>query len=174
MKNTLVVTFSGLDQAGLVERLSTVVTSGGGNWERSRMTRLAGRFAGVLEVTVDAASVDALRSALSKLAGLTVQTDLVASPEGERQGKALFLQLTGQDRPGIVKELSAALASRGINIDELETDSESAPMSGEPLFHCSAHLHVPTGTRIQDLRQALEAVSQDLMVDIELEEGGQS
>ena len=49
---TLVLTLIGPDRAGLVEAVAAVVADHGGNWLESRMSRLAGQFAGILEVEV--------------------------------------------------------------------------------------------------------------------------
>ena len=45
---SLVVTVIGKDRPGLVESVSAVVEEHGGSWVESRMSRLAGEFAGIL------------------------------------------------------------------------------------------------------------------------------
>ena len=54
-----------------------------------------------------------------------------------------MLEIVGQDRPGIVREISHALASFGINVEELQTECASAAMSGETLFKARARLSLP-------------------------------
>ena len=58
---TLVLTLIGDDRAGLVNAVAEVVARHGGNWERSQMAELAGKFAGIVLVTVPDDSVDAAR-----------------------------------------------------------------------------------------------------------------
>jgi glycine cleavage system regulatory protein len=60
------------------------------------------------------------------------------------------------------------LAARGVNVEELHTEVESAPMSGEPLFRMNAVLRGPASLRREDLRGALEGLAGELMVDLEL------
>ncbi|HEY0985395.1 MAG TPA: ACT domain-containing protein, partial [Kofleriaceae bacterium] len=60
MRNTLVLTVLAPDRTGLVELLAQRIAAAGGNWEESRMARLAGQFAGILLVTCDAARSDDL------------------------------------------------------------------------------------------------------------------
>ena len=174
MATSLVLTVIGQDQPGLVEALSNTVASHGGSWENSRMARLAGYFAGILEVRVPAERSAELFKALHGLErrGLKVQVEdspqQAAGPASS--APALELQLVGQDRPGIVREVSAALASAGVNVLELETECRSAPMSGEMLFHARASLEQPIATPLEGLRETLEKIAADLMVDLSLDE----
>jgi glycine cleavage system regulatory protein len=57
---TLVLTVIGDDRSGLVSALSGVIADHGGSWERSQMARLAGKFAGIVVVSVPDAGADAL------------------------------------------------------------------------------------------------------------------
>ncbi|MCI0570388.1 MAG: ACT domain-containing protein [Myxococcaceae bacterium] len=170
MKTSLVITFTGSDRPGIVSALSQVVASHGGNWERSRMARLAGRFAGILQVSVDADHADPLASELERVAGLTVLVDRNPPSELAVSQRRLRLELTGADRPGIVREVTSALARRGVNIEELSTESVSAPMSGEALFKATADLRCSSQLDCDTLREDVERLSDDLMVDISLEE----
>jgi len=135
------------------------------------MAHLAGQFAGILHVTIDPQAADDLKAALEQLAGeslsVTIARDDVA-PVVPSPGLALKLDLIGQDRPGIVREISRALAARGVNVEELATECESAPWSGETLFKAQATLQAPADTDLDTLRQDLEAIAQDLMVEISL------
>src|SRR5207249_3231272 len=85
-------------------------------------------------------------------------------------GRTLKLELVGQDRPGIVRDISRALAELGISIQELETELSSAAMSGEHLFNAKAVLVVPPDVRTAQLRTVLEALANELMVDVALAE----
>jgi glycine cleavage system regulatory protein len=178
MRNTLVLTILAPDRTGLVELLAERIAAAGGNWEESRMARLAGQFAGILLVTCDAGRCDELAAAVRALdtAGLQVTArvspDAAAGDAGDprgTRGTRLRLGLTGGDRPGIVRDVSRVLAERGVNVEELESEVTSAPMSGEPLFTARARLHVPPGVAITDLRAGLEALAGGLMVDLATE-----
>jgi glycine cleavage system regulatory protein len=78
------------------------------------------------------------------------------------------LEIVGQDRPGIVREISGALASHGVNVEELQTECASAAMSGETLFKARAKLSIPAACNIEDLRRELEKIAEDLIVEISL------
>ena len=170
MTESLVLTLIGDDRPGLVEALSRVVARYGGNWEQSRMSRLGGKFAGILLVSAPREHADELARALGQLAteGLRVVVERSVRPALSGEEHLLALELVGQDRPGIVRQISEALASRGVNVEELVTGCSSAPMSGELLFCARARLRVPPSTEVGELRRALEALANDLMVDLTL------
>jgi glycine cleavage system regulatory protein len=168
---TLVLTVIGDDRSGLVEALSSVIARHGGNWERSRMAELAGKFAGIVLVSVPDESSDALVAELAPLSGdglLDITVERGAG--GDHHERPVFLlSLLGNDQPGIVHEVSAALASRGVSISDLRTETRAAPMAGGVLFEAEATLEAPPGMSGHELREVLEQLAGALMVDIELE-----
>jgi glycine cleavage system regulatory protein len=83
----------------------------------------------------------------------------------------LSLELVGADHPGIVAEISRALAAQRIGIEELMTDVREAPMAGGMLFEAHAVLEAPPATSVHDLRSTLEALADELMVEITLSDG---
>ena len=170
----LVVTVIGDDRPGLVDALAGVVAEHRGSWERSSMSRLGSKFAGIVEVTIDDGRVDELDRALDGLrAGgllhVTVERSAAAIPESP---VGLELRLVGQDRPGIVHEIAHALAEHQVSIDELHTATSSAPMSAEPLFEARALLRAPADLDHEQLGAALESIAHELMVEIELSPDG--
>ncbi len=169
---TVVFTFIGSDRPGLVQMLSDAVARCGGNWLESRMSTLAGQFAGIVEVAVDAGQVAQLRDGLQSLAdrGLTV---VVADSGGicdESATRRLRLSIIGPDRPGIVREVSGALAAHQINVLEMDTSLTSAPMSAEPLFEAMAEIRVPKSLNLEELNSRLDEIADALTIDIDLEE----
>jgi glycine cleavage system regulatory protein len=169
MTTSLVLTVIGRDRPGLVSALSDKAAACGANWLESRMARLAGQFAGIVHVQVADEQVEALVAAMRGLdaAGLRVDVTPAASP-GPAAGRVLALELVGQDKPGIVRDVSRALAERGVGIEEFESEVASGAMSGEALFRARARLRVPDSVSADELRRAMEALANELMVDLEL------
>jgi glycine cleavage system regulatory protein len=169
---TLVLTVIGDDRPGLVSALSVRLNGQGASWQRSQMSRLAGKFAGIVEVVVPAGKVDGLVADLESLAdqGLAVTIERTSTPL-ETVTHRLSLELVGTDRPGIVAEISALLSARQISIEELATSVTHAPMAGGMLFEAHAVLAAPTSGDQTELRAALEALADELMVDVALEDG---
>lgn len=170
MSSSLVVTIVGPDRPGIVSALSEVAQRFGANWAGSRMASLAGQFAGIVHLEVAEGEAASLADALRALASSGLQV-VVAHGEEEKPPapkRRIRLELVGHDRPGIVRELSGALARRGVSIEELASTIVSAPMSGERLFRFEALLSVPAGVADHELRHELEALANELMVDIDV------
>ncbi|MDX2087633.1 MAG: ACT domain-containing protein [Kofleriaceae bacterium] len=171
MRDTLVLTILGNDRTGLVEALAAEIAKVGGNWEESRMARLAGQFAGILLVTVEGTKTDQLVASLRALdaSGLQITMRHAAHPTVSAN-KHVTLEVTGQDRPGIVRDLARVLAERSVNVEQLESQVASAPMSGEAMFTARIRASVPAGVELADLRRRLEALAGELMVDLSTED----
>lgn len=165
----LVLTLIGPDRPGLVESVAKRVADHGGNWLESRMAHLAGQFAGILRIEVPPDRAEALRAALAELEseGLRVAAESGARPE-DADLRAMELELLGQDHPGIVRKVSEILLGHGVNIEELTTDHVSAPMAGGVLFSAKARLKVPATADADRLREDVEKIADDLMVDLKL------
>jgi glycine cleavage system regulatory protein len=166
----IVVTLIGPDRPGLVEAVAATVAAHGGNWLEGRMAQLAGKFAGILRVEVAPARAAELAAALGGLEknGLRLITEIGGAEVGAATFRAMEVELLGLDRPGLVREVSAVLAARGINVEELATDVYSAPMTAESMFRASARVRMPASVDEHELRQSLERLAGDLMVEIRL------
>jgi glycine cleavage system regulatory protein len=151
--STFILTVIGDDRPGLVSALSAPINAHGASWERSQMSRLAGKFAGIVLVAVADEKLDALVADLTAL---------------DAQGLHVAIERTAKPHPGIVAEISASLATRQVSIEELITDVRDAPMSGGTLFEARAVLNAPPSTSTDDLRSMLEGLAHELMVEIRL------
>jgi glycine cleavage system regulatory protein len=170
MKESMVITLVAKDRPGLVETCAAVVNEHGGNWEESRMIRLAGEFAGLVHVQVPSDRADDLEKALGALDEISVTVARTVPGPSSNDAYFLKLEVVGHDHPGIVRRLSEAMADRQVSIEELETELVSAPMSGDTLFRAIARLRAPKSTGLEELTESLEQIAADLMVDITLEE----
>ena len=175
MQNHLVITVIADDRPGIVERLAEIITSHQGNWLESSLSRLAGKFAGIVSITLADDQLAALQTAFKQLAneGIRITTEIAAETPSDDlpiTGSPLLLTLTGNDRPGIVKEISTRLAKLKVNVEELQTHCESAPMTGELLFNLRATLTLPETVTRDQVRDSLEDLSNDLVVEIEDQE----
>ena len=169
MKTYLVITVLGNDRPGLVSSLANLVAEHGGSWLESRMARLAGQFAGIARLECPPENADLLIRELQgpSTSGLTVIAvrEEAAEPTPLR---TLIVDVVGNDRPGILRELTAAVASAGGNIEELTTGLESAPMSGHPMFRAHGVISVPENTETAAITVAIESLGGDLTVDLSI------
>jgi glycine cleavage system regulatory protein len=166
-----VLTLIGPDRPGIVDSVSEVVVANGGNWLESRMAHLAGKFAGVLRVEVPEEQAAALEVALGRLetTGLKIIVERSLAAHGPRP-HTLEIELIGIDRPGLVHEISTLLAAQHINVEELATDRPVAAHSGDRMFHAQIRVIVPESASAPEVRQSLERLADDLMVEIRLAE----
>lgn len=173
--NSLVLTVIGVDRPGLVESLSKVVADHGGNWLESRMAHLAGQFAGILHLDVAQAKEESLIAALRNLdeQGMHVVVQTSIDEPAVPTVEPVLLELMGNDRTGIVHEITQELRRANVNVEQFDTECVNAPMSGGRLFQVRAKLHLPPNLTVGALREQLERIAHDLIVDISLHrEGG--
>jgi glycine cleavage system regulatory protein len=178
MNHLLALTVITNDRPGVVEMLAATIKQNHGNWLESSMSHLAGKFAGILLVSVADHDREALMDALDSLAssGLRITIENAAFEPGhvcykhssQKPGRSISISVTSNDRPGIVGEISKILAGQSVNVEELSTYCDNAAMSGEPLFHLQASLDLPDELSLEDLQVSLEDLSDDLIVEFDL------
>lgn len=171
---TLVLTAIGDDRPGLAAALAAAVDEHGGSWVDSQLALLGGKFAGIVVVDLPAEEVGAFQAALPSLAdqvGLAVEATSGSVAEGEETatGAPLHLSLVGQDRTGMVREVTAALSAAGATIDGLRSWTRETPEGGGMLFEAEAEVRLPVGADEEQVREALETIAAELMVDLELD-----
>lgn len=169
MNVCLVLTVLGPDRPGVVKQLASLVRAHEGNWLESRMCRLGGEFAGILRCQLAASRRPDFEVALHAWAD--GEFAVVVKPDAGHvfpNGSEATLELVGQDRPGIVEQIAAAVSRYDVNLEELETECSSAPMSGESLFRAQARVWIPDGCDLPALQAELERIAADLQVDLAL------
>jgi glycine cleavage system regulatory protein/folate-dependent phosphoribosylglycinamide formyltransferase PurN len=169
---SLVVSIIGPDRPGIVSLVAERAQRYGANWAASRMTRMAGDFAGMVHLEVPRAQADALESTLRALEanGLRVtvaRSDAATVPSALR---SVELELVGEDRIGIVSSVTRILAERGVSIENIHTETVRSGISGKQTFKIGAHLLAPATVDIEALRLELGALASEMMVDIALDE----
>jgi len=169
MSHTLILTVCALDRPGIMSRISGIINDSGGNWLESRMARLGGQFAGIVRVDCEnEPSADALEKALAGLCAEGIQVD--CHTEGDISelpfSRCLKIDICGNDRAGIVSQLTMAISQMGANVEELNTSIESAAMTGHSVFHASGTVCLPATTGDDELVAMIENFSDDLNVEI--------
>ena len=138
MTACLIVSAMADDRPGLVESLSSAIKDNNGNWLESRMAHMAGKFAGIVRIQVPASHQESLKAALNGLAdqGWTISIEDINEQATTESGQKLSVSIVGNDRPGIVQEVSAV-----------------------------AKVLMPSGIDADDVIDRLENISNDLMVE---------
>jgi glycine cleavage system transcriptional repressor len=151
--NYLVITASGADKLGIVERVAGRIADCGGNIEESRMAVLEGQFALIMLISGSWHALSKLEGQMSSLGeqlGLTILHE--RTPKRARAEPAITytVEVVAMDQPGIVRSLAAFFARNSINIEEVQTNSYPAPNSSARLISVvmtvgiHAKVHIPT------------------------------
>ena len=170
MRSQLVLTLIGRDRPGLVERFPRRSRRHGGNWEESRMAHLAGKFAGILRVSVPANAASSLAQALSGLEreGLRI---LVESTEPRRKSPAVACDSSWSAT--IAPASCATSRARSPRAASTSTNCTHAARTRRwAVVRCSGRTHCCARRRrfaIDDLRAQLEGLADDLMVELSLD-----
>jgi glycine cleavage system regulatory protein len=158
----------GDDRPGLTRSLADAIVEAEGNWLESHFTALGGKYVGSVLVELPHDKLARLEDAAGRMDASGFHVSIVPTAAGQTfEGQALTFELVGKDRPGIVREVSTALAELGVSIHDLETGTEEGAMFGGTLFRAKASVIVPQGTPLKDVRHALEEISGEIIVDFE-------
>jgi glycine cleavage system regulatory protein len=162
----LILTVIGRDKLGLVEIISNALVEHHANWLVSNLSHLSGYFAGVVEIEVAADNIQALTSALTNIKELKIDIH-DATGEELPAGQEIEFVITGNDRKGIVQELSSIITHKGGSIIQFTSRCQTAPNWGGGLFHAVAKVYLPTGMNADVIVDALENLASDIIVDLD-------
>ena len=167
---SMILSVIGSDRPGLTQALAAAVLSAGGNWLESHLSRLGGLYVGSVLVELEADRLEVLRAAVQAVdvQGLEVRIAPALDASSAPGGEEVLFSLVGQDRLGIVHQVTAVLSGINVNIEAFDTHITAEPHSGAPLFHLDARLRLPAALTAHDVQTALEAISAEIMVDISL------
>lgn len=166
MTQSVILTVVGSDRPGLTRAIADAVFAAGGNWLESHLSRLGGKYVGSVLVELPADRLGELEAAARAIDAVGLDVAIVPSASGsDRTGQPFAIEIVGQDRPGIVREVTTVLAGLDVNIEDFTTAIEDSAWSGAPLFRGKARLLVPAGVSTDQVREALERISGEIMVD---------
>lgn len=181
MSQELVVTAVGPDRPGIASDFTGHVHAAGANLGDSRMMNLRGHFALIALVEGSADVLESLKRRLREsAASLALTFEFSAAPDGAaparssreaeaRKGVPFRLKTYSMDQPGIVHKVTTFLREQHINVEELETELESAPFMGAPVFTMEIVMLIPQSTNVKTLRRSLEELGDTLNCDIDLD-----
>jgi glycine cleavage system transcriptional repressor len=159
----------GADRPGIVAGVSDVLVTLGCNLEDSTMTNLQGHFAVMLVVAApDDVTAEALEDALGEVADrfelvVAVRPLAVVPAPGGTSGSTpepWTIAVHGADRPGIVRDVTRALAATGGNVVDLSTHLVGD--ADAPVYVMTLSVTLPAGPAGEDaaerIRQAAAAL----------------
>ncbi len=170
MKKILVLSFIGDDRPGLISDISELIAEYKGNWMESRLAQLAGKFAGIIQISVPEKNIDGLHAALTHMSGDKLSWLMEPCEQASTAmpySRRLTVDLVGNDRPGIVHDVTEVLSAMKLNVEEMTSEFSDAPMSSEKLFHATITIAVPDAIEIGEIQDNLESLANELMIEIE-------
>lgn len=171
-KHHVVMSISGRDEPGIVKTVSSAVAEHNANLEESRMAILGGDFAMIVYVSMEHIDdADHLASELrSNLSSFTISVRETTAPTEDQSPHGLWeLTLEGPDHPGIVAAVSEALAKNGCNVQEMDTETTTAPFAGYEIFKINSKVTLDE-TKMTTLNQALSKLEERFGSTISLHE----
>lgn len=162
----VVLTVTGSDRPGLTSALADAVLAAGGNWQEGHLSRLGGLYVGSVLVEIEPDQLSLLKERVREIdaKGLAVAVH-TAGEEPATEGRMLLFELVGQDRPGIIRQVSSVLARLGANIESLSSGEERGAWGGERLFRAEILVTLPDAVSPEEAQSALEEISSEIMVD---------
>ena len=164
----IIFTLVGQDKPGLISDLAKTVYAMGGNWLGSNFSHMAGHFAGFVQIDLPLEKHPELIERLSTHPHLKIHV-LPGITDHPAEQQNVIIDIMGNDKTGIVQELTQILSQFNLNIVKFDSCLESAPNWGSPLFKAKAIINVAADFDLHALREKLESVANDLMVDIEIQ-----
>ncbi|WP_169307054.1 glycine cleavage system protein R [Ferrimonas sediminicola] len=160
-----IISVIGEDYPGITENLAQILQDNGANWLDASLRRLGDRYAGIIELELPEANAQALRRQLAELPRLSIELQRVAV---KTQPSLQFqVEVIGNDRPGIVAAVTRILTSNQANIEQLESDLDTANHTGVPLFRLNILLAAADEASLDRIEQELFSLGDDLMVEYE-------
>ncbi|MAJ43380.1 MAG: hypothetical protein CMF96_01365 [Candidatus Marinimicrobia bacterium] len=163
-----ILTAFGADKPGLVSTLSGLIENNGGNIEESKMVKMGNQF--VMIILISLSNLEAMNLKLNLNKNINLQAQIIQTKKLDNEKISHFkkLKLSGADNEGIVHSLTKKLATYNINIIELETFIDLAPISATPLFNLNALIKLPKNLDENQLIDILDKHSKKLGIDIRL------
>ena len=155
-RHWFMLTLVGADRPGIVARVTGALYRGGCNLGEASMLRLGGVFTIMLMVsgTRDAEALAALVEPVAAELSLHVHVDEVQARLHAHPRPDVQITVYGADRPGIVAEVTGALAEAGLNI--LDLNSQVGGTAERPVYIMLIDGHAAQG--VDKLERALARV----------------
>ncbi|HEU0265265.1 MAG TPA: ACT domain-containing protein [Geobacterales bacterium] len=165
------VTIIGKDRPGIVAGAAEILYRLGCNIADSSCTMLAGEFAMILIVSHDkpftkVALLDGFRRLCDSM-GLSVSARPLHGEEAHYrapEGELCLVTVYGSDQPGIVYRVTQELASRGVNITDLNTKLVGS--DEEPVYVLMLEAALSEGMSIEQLTTLMTRVGQEIKVEV--------
>jgi len=169
MRTKLIITANGTDRKGIVSEIASIVNKHNCNIETSKMVRLENEFTTLILIDAEHDKKELLSLDLKKIKDLKIQIIETKNNHPIVYKNKFHLFINGADNEGIVYQFSNYLSNIDINIEEVNTKIENAPISATPLFMMDIIIGAKKKINLKELTAELNKISEKLGVEIQLE-----
>lgn len=167
-----VISAMGNDRVGIAEEIANTVESWECNIEESRMAVLGDQFAVIMLIRGPGEPIQNLidgKESWKGIRGITVEVKAAETKKESLQGLSYLVETISLDSPGIVHALTRVLRDNDINIEDLESETTSAPFTGSPMFTMKIRVTVPSHVSPAFIREALNEIALERDLDVKFE-----
>ena len=129
----IIITAIGEDTSGLVNKITSIIKQNNGNIDNSKMIKIKDQFAMIIEFCL-LSDLEKLKSKLNKIKKLKIFYQPVKDIDLPETISKTYL-IKGADNQGIIDSISKFFYDKKINIIQIDSYIEMAPITGSPLFN---------------------------------------
>ena len=164
--NRTIITAIGTDRPGLVDKISLIIHQNNGNIENSKMIKINDQFAMIIDFSY-LENIDVIKNDLNEIKELDITYKTIQNSDTSNKQNKKYL-IKGADNQGIVNGISNFFSNNNINIIEVNTFLESAPITGAPLFNMEIMINYNKSNNISEIDGKLNNLCEDLNLDIKI------
>ena len=158
--NRIIITAIGIDRPGLVNKITSIINQNKGNIENSKMIKIDNQFAIIIDFkTIE--DIDIIKKELKSIKDLEIYYKSAKPIETDQKSILQYL-IKGADDQGIVDTISNYFKDKNLNITEIDTFIESAPITGAPLFNMKITIECNPITDAQQIEKDLLQICEEL------------
>jgi len=164
--NRTIITAIGTDRPGLVDKISSIIHQNNGNIENSKMIKINDQFAMIIDFSY-LENIEVIKNDLNEIKELDITYKTIQNSDTSNKQNKKYL-INGADNQGIVNRISNFFSNNNINIIEVNTFLESAPITGTPLFNMEIMINYNNSNNISEINSKLNNLCEDLNLDIKI------
>ena len=164
--NKIVITAIGNDKPGLVKKITSIVNSNNGNIENSKMIKIENQFAIIMDCNISS-NIEKIEDELNSFKDLKISYKKIQHSNFSKKTITTYL-MKGADDQGIINTISEYFTKNNINIIEVDTYIESAPITGSPLFNMKIIVEYISTISKNHINKEISKICKNLNLDIQM------
>jgi len=166
MRTNFITTVYGAAIPGIIKALAQTTRSQGGEWLTSKVIKLDGQFAAIMSVVIDKDLEMKLKLTLEQTYPSLSFIHAEAQTTRQEMTKKINLIVDCIDRPGLTGDLSNILANLDIEVESMECKRFAMDGINETVFSAQLTLAVPEAADSEIIAGEIEALSEDVRVNV--------